>query len=427
MNVKEMVKHVDHTLLLQPSTWDEIRQICDDAVKYETASVCIPPSYVRQAAEYMQGKVPVCTVIGFPNGYMTTAVKEFETKDAIANGAAEIDMVINIGWLKDKKYDLLEEEIINSELPDSEKTKKLSRLLKVRGKKVNIMLTGAAGVGKSSTINALFNMEVAKVGVGADPETDCISKFELDNLTLWDTPGLGDGVESDERITRDIVRKLNEMDEDCNLLIDVVVVILDASTKDLGTSYDLINKVLIPCFGEAEAQKRILVALNQSDMAMKGTHWNAEQNEPDEVLREFLKKKAESVRKRIQDGTGIDIKPICYCAGYKEEGGEQRKPYNLTKLLYFIVKAIPKEKRLALADNINENKDNWLYDDNECDYRDYTENGFCETVWDCISDGAETGSDIGGEILGIPGKIVGGVVGGIAGAVKGLFAAVFES
>ena len=111
MNVKEMVKHVDHTLLLQPSTWDEIRQICDDAVKYETASVCIPPSYVKQAAEYMQGKVPVCTVIGFPNGYMTTAVKEFETKDAIANGAMEIDMVINIGWLKDKKYDLLEEEI----------------------------------------------------------------------------------------------------------------------------------------------------------------------------------------------------------------------------------------------------------------------------------------------------------------------------
>ena len=111
MNVKEMVKHVDHTLLLQPSTWDEIRQICDDAVKYETASVCLPPSYVRQAAGYMQGKVPVCTVIGFPNGYMTTAVKEFETKDAIANGAAEIDMVINIGWLKDKKYDLLEEEI----------------------------------------------------------------------------------------------------------------------------------------------------------------------------------------------------------------------------------------------------------------------------------------------------------------------------
>lgn len=111
MDVKEMVKHVDHTLLLQPSTWEEIKQICDDAVMYGTASVCIPPSYVKQVAEYLQGKVAVCTVIGFPNGYMTTAVKEFETKDAIANGAAEIDMVINIGWLKDKKYDLLEEEI----------------------------------------------------------------------------------------------------------------------------------------------------------------------------------------------------------------------------------------------------------------------------------------------------------------------------
>ncbi len=111
MDVKEMVKHVDHTLLLQPSTWEEMKQICDDALAYGTASVCIPPSYVKQAADYLQGKVPVCTVIGFPNGYMTTAVKEFETKDAIANGAAEIDMVINIGWLKDKKYDLLEEEI----------------------------------------------------------------------------------------------------------------------------------------------------------------------------------------------------------------------------------------------------------------------------------------------------------------------------
>lgn len=111
MDIKEILKHVDHTLLLQPSTWEEIKQICDDAVKYQTASVCIPPSYVKQASEYVQGKMAVCTVIGFPNGYMTTKTKEFETKDAIANGASEIDMVINIGWMKDKKYDLIEEEI----------------------------------------------------------------------------------------------------------------------------------------------------------------------------------------------------------------------------------------------------------------------------------------------------------------------------
>ena len=111
MDVKEILKHVDHTLLLQPSTWEEIKQICDDAMEYGTASVCIPPSYVKQAAEYMNGKMAVCTVIGFPNGYMTTAAKEFETKDALVNGASEIDMVINIGWLKDQKYDLIENEI----------------------------------------------------------------------------------------------------------------------------------------------------------------------------------------------------------------------------------------------------------------------------------------------------------------------------
>ena len=111
MDIKEILKHVDHTLLTQTATWAEIKQICDDAVAYGTASVCIPPSYVKQAKEYLQDKMAVCTVIGFPNGYMTTAVKEFETKDALANGADEIDMVINIGWVKDGLYDQVLEEI----------------------------------------------------------------------------------------------------------------------------------------------------------------------------------------------------------------------------------------------------------------------------------------------------------------------------
>ena len=111
MNANEVLKHVDHTLLTQTATWEEIKAICDDAVKYGTASACIPPSYVGQAKEYVGNKLAICTVIGFPNGYMTTATKEFETKDAIANGADEIDMVINIGWLKDKKYEALENEI----------------------------------------------------------------------------------------------------------------------------------------------------------------------------------------------------------------------------------------------------------------------------------------------------------------------------
>lgn len=111
MEVKEILKHVDHTLLAQTATWEDIKQICDDAIAYGTASVCIPPSYVKQAKEYVKDKMAVCTVIGFPNGYNTTSVKEFEVKDALANGADEIDMVINIGWAKQGRFDLIENEI----------------------------------------------------------------------------------------------------------------------------------------------------------------------------------------------------------------------------------------------------------------------------------------------------------------------------
>ncbi len=111
MDNKDILKMVDHTLLLQTATWDEIKQICDDAMRYNTASVCIPPCYVKQANEYMGDRMTVCTVIGFPNGNCTTATKVFETKDAIANGAAEIDMVINIGQLKAGNYDYVLNEI----------------------------------------------------------------------------------------------------------------------------------------------------------------------------------------------------------------------------------------------------------------------------------------------------------------------------
>lgn len=111
MNVSDILSKVDHTLLSQSATWDEIRAVCDDGLKYGTASVCIPPSYVKDAADYLGGRLPVCTVIGFPNGYNTTACKCFEASDAVENGADEIDMVINIGWVKDGLYDNVLEEI----------------------------------------------------------------------------------------------------------------------------------------------------------------------------------------------------------------------------------------------------------------------------------------------------------------------------
>ncbi len=105
MELEKILSAVDHTLLQQTATWEEIRQICDDGVKYGCASVCIPAAYVKQAAEYLGDRLPVCTVIGFPNGYATTACKVFETRDAIENGAKEIDMVVNLGWVKDRRWD----------------------------------------------------------------------------------------------------------------------------------------------------------------------------------------------------------------------------------------------------------------------------------------------------------------------------------
>lgn len=111
MDIKDILSKCDHTLLSQTATWEQIRALCDDGMKYQTASVCIPASYVKEAKDYVKDRLKICTVIGFPNGYDTTAAKCFETRNAVKNGADEIDMVINLGWVKDKKYDLLLKEI----------------------------------------------------------------------------------------------------------------------------------------------------------------------------------------------------------------------------------------------------------------------------------------------------------------------------
>lgn len=111
MNKKEILKKVDHTVLGQTTTWEQVKEICDDGIRYNVASICIPPSYVKSARNYVGDKLKICTVIGFPNGYSTTNVKVYETLSAIEEGADEIDMVINIGWLKDKKYADIEKEI----------------------------------------------------------------------------------------------------------------------------------------------------------------------------------------------------------------------------------------------------------------------------------------------------------------------------
>ena len=315
-------------------------------------------------------------------------------------------------------FDSLEEEIMQSDLSEAEKNRRLSALLKASSKKISVLLIGATSSGKSSTINALFNTSVAKVGFGVDPETKDIEEYELGNLHIFDSPGLGEGIEEDESHIEQIVRKLSEVDDDGELLIDLVLVVLDASSKDMSVSLRVLNEVLIPCLGEDESH-RILVALNKSDMAMMGRHWDSENNVPDSVLKGFLTKKANSVKKRIYDATGVEVEPICYSAGYSDEDEEQ-KPYNLSKLLYYILINVPNEKRLILVDNLNENPDNWLYDDEEEDYGELVRGSFFESLLSGIGTGAEKGAVTGGIIIGVPGMIVGGLVGGVLGFLRGL-------
>ena len=174
--VKDILRRVDHTLLSQGATWEEIRAICDDGVKYGCASVCIPASYVKQAADYVAVKIAICTVIGFPNGYSTTATKCFETEDAVKNGASEIDMVINIGWVKDGLYDKVLEEIkavkaacggkllkviIETCLLTDEEKKEMCRVVSESGAEYIKTSTGFGGGGATREDVALFKANVA--------------------------------------------------------------------------------------------------------------------------------------------------------------------------------------------------------------------------------------------------------------------------
>ncbi len=174
--LKKILAAVDHTLLAQGATWQEIQALCDDGIQYGCASVCIPASYVAQAADYVAGKLPICTVIGFPNGYSTTAAKCAETRDAVANGAEEIDMVINIGWVKDGLYDQVLQEIrlvkkacggkllkviIETCLLTDEEKKELCRVVSESGAEYIKTSTGFAGGGATREDVALFKAHVA--------------------------------------------------------------------------------------------------------------------------------------------------------------------------------------------------------------------------------------------------------------------------
>lgn len=196
---------------------------------------------------------------------------------------------------------------------------------------LDIALVGATGVGKSSTINQLFGSTVAKVGLGVEPETQEISEYKVsDYFRLHDTAGLGDGLEADRRHARNLTDLLlRTFDNNRYYLIDLALVILDGSQRDMGTAYKILEQVVLNCV----EPKRVIVAINQADMAMKGRYWDTDRCIPEPTLKAFLDEKSYSVKNRILEATGLSITlPVYYSAYYQ---------YNLDKLMEHIIAHMP--------------------------------------------------------------------------------------
>lgn len=212
-----------------------------------------------------------------------------------------------------------------------------NKLQKARFSPLDIMVTGVTGAGKSTTLNSFFKKEIAKVGEGVDPETMDLDSYSLnEKLRFWDTPGLGDGIHKDKEHSKkiiDLLYKTYSLDNNPYGWIDNVLVVLEGSTRDMGTTYSLLNDLIIPNF----QSERIFVAINQADMAMKGRNWNYEKALPNNILIQFLEEKAISIQNRVKEATGIKIiKPIYYSGKYG---------YNVDKLFDLLIDNIPEKRR----------------------------------------------------------------------------------
>lgn len=202
---------------------------------------------------------------------------------------------------------------------------------------LDVMVTGVTGAGKSTTLNGLFEKCVAKVGNGVDPETMDLTAYELNNVArFWDTPGLGDGVNRDKVHSKkiiDLLYKTYRIDNKVYGWIDMVLIIIEGINRDMGSTYKLLNEIIVPNF----QRDRILVAINQSDVAMKGRHWDSSNNRPDATLEKFLKEQVESIKRRVKEATGVEIiTPVYYSGEYG---------YNVNKLMDLIIDNIPTNRR----------------------------------------------------------------------------------
>ncbi|MBQ7593557.1 MAG: 50S ribosome-binding GTPase [Synergistaceae bacterium] len=202
---------------------------------------------------------------------------------------------------------------------------------------LDVMVTGVTGAGKSTTLNSLFEKCVAKVGNGVEPETMNLTSYMLNDVArFWDTPGLGDGVERDRIHAKkivDLLYKTYNVDGKYYGWIDMVLIIVEGINRDMGSTYRLLNEIIVPNF----QRDRILVAINQSDVAMKGRHWDSYYNRPDDVLENFLNEQALSIQRRVREATGVNIiKPVYYSGEYN---------YNVNKLMDLIIDNIPTQRR----------------------------------------------------------------------------------
>ena len=213
----------------------------------------------------------------------------------------------------------------------------LTNLMVMGVSPLDVMVIGVTGAGKSTTLNSLFQKNIAVVGEGVDPETMTLDSYSLnDSFRFWDTPGLGDGMKNDKEHSKKIIDLLYQdyyKDDTQYGFIDLVLIIIEGSNRDMGTNYKLLNEVIVPNF----QKDRILVAVNQADMAMKGRYWNKKENKPKEKLENFLEEQVLSIQKRVQEATGVNIiKPIYYSAEYD---------YNVDKLFDLLIDNMPMERR----------------------------------------------------------------------------------
>ncbi|NMA45019.1 MAG: GTP-binding protein HSR1 [Lentisphaerae bacterium] len=220
----------------------------------------------------------------------------------------------------------------------SYRTQDLARKLSIaRFRPLDVMVTGATGAGKSTTLNALFQRQIAKVGAGVDPETKELDAYKLNDLCrFWDTPGLGDGVARDRAHQQKLIALLNKtycLDNQHYGFIDLALVIVEGANRDLGTTIHLLRDIIVPHI----QRERILVVINQADVAMKGRHWCHDLNRPDARLEEFLQAQALSIQSRVREATGVSIRrPICYSAEYG---------FGVREVFDFIVDQMPLKRR----------------------------------------------------------------------------------